>query len=134
MRSIAALFTLGLLVMFLQACIPGEDDPYSDPVTKFLGTWKVNEDCSRMNYTVQIQADPGNSAQVLIYNLGNPGSGYDPAVGLVVSSSIYVNSQTIGEGWTIDGKGVYQSDGTIDWDYSLFIPPSQYDCSAVFSK
>lgn len=124
-----------LLVMLFPACLP-EDDPVNpgDPRDKFLGTWKVNETCSRMNYTVQITPDPSNSSQVLIANFGNPGPGYDPAVAIVTSGTITVTSQTIGEGWTVSGTGAYLQNGTIDWVYTLVIGPSVMDCSALFSR
>jgi hypothetical protein len=126
------LFTAALLV---PACLPPDDNVNpDDAITKFLGNWNVNESCRRSNYSVEVQADPGNTAQVLIYNFGNPGPGYDPAVGLVVTNSIYVSSQTIGEGWTVSGKGTYQSDGTVSWDYTLIIGPSQLSCAANFTR
>jgi hypothetical protein len=134
MKTRIFLLIISLLALQLPACVPTEDVNPDDPVAKFLGSWKVTETCSRMNYNVDIQQDPGNSAQVLIYNFCNPGSGYDPAVGLVVTNSIIVSSQTIGEGWTVSGTGIYQANGTISWDYSLLVPPNDYSCSAAFSK
>ena len=126
---------ISLLALHMPACLPVDEDVNpDDPVAKFLGAWKVNESCRRMNYNVDIQQDPGNTTQVLVYNFGNPGPGYDPAVGLVVSNSIYISSQTIGEGWTVSGKGTYQSGGTISWDYALIIPPTEYDCTATFTR
>ncbi|HPI86760.1 MAG TPA: hypothetical protein PLR01_10325, partial [Bacteroidales bacterium] len=58
------------------------------------------------------------------------GPGYDPAVGLVVSNNLHIQSQTIGEGWTVSGKGTYSSNGSITWDYSLVIPPNELNCTA----
>ncbi len=125
----------GMMMLLFSTCLPVDDDnDPTDPNAKFLGVWKVTETCNRLNYDVQIATDPGNSAQVLIYNFGNPGTGYDPAVGLVVSNTIYVSAQNIGEGWTVDGEGTYQSNGTIVWNYDLAIPPNNYTCSATFSK
>jgi hypothetical protein len=134
MKTKLLLTMISWLVFFIPACLPDEDVNPDDPVAKFLGTWKVNENCRKLNYDVDIVADPSNSAQVLIYNFGNPGPGYDPAVGLVVTNSVYVSTQTIGEGWTVSGTGSYQVDGTISWDYTLIIGPSTLDCSALFSK
>ena len=135
MKTRVFLITIGMLVLFMPACLPTDEDVNpDDPVAKFLGDWKVNESCKRLNYNVEIQVDPENSAQVLIYNFGNPGPGYDPAVGLVVTNSVYVSSQTIGEGWTVSGKGTYLADGTISWDYTLIIGASELDCDALFSK
>jgi hypothetical protein len=135
MKTRTILLMIALMAIQVPACLPTDDDvDPDDPVTKFLGAWKVIETCNRLNYDVQIQKDPGNTAQVLLYNFGNPGPGYDPAVGLVVSDDIYISSQTIGEGWTVSGQGTYQSNGTVSWDYILIIPPSQYDCTATFSR
>ena len=135
-RSIKVFLLLTMLSgMVLQGCVVSEDDQVnpSDPREKFLGDWKVDESCSRMNYTVSISADPGNSSQVLIDNFGNPGPDYDPAVGLIVSNTIKVSSQNIGEGWTVSGNGTFQSNGTILWTYSLIISGVKENCNAVFS-
>jgi hypothetical protein len=135
MKSSILLILLSVMALSMPACLPVDEDvDPDDPVAKFLGTWKVNEDCRRLNYNVDIQRDPGNSAQVLIYNYGNPGAGYDPAVGLVVTNSVFVSSQTIGEGWTVSGKGTYLSNGTISWDYKLIIASTEYNCTATFSR
>lgn len=134
MKTRIFLFMIALLALQMPACLPEEDVEPDDPIAKFLGDWDVNESCRKGNYNVTISPDPGNSAQVLLENLGNPGPGYDPAVGLVVSNSIYVSSQTIGEGWTIDGKGTYQSNGSISWDYTLVVGSDQLDCGATFTK
>ena len=135
MKTNSFILLMLLITLNIPACTPIDDDvDPTDPVAKFLGTWDVSESCNRGNYNVYISVDPGNSAQVLLENFGNPGASYDAAVGLVVSNTIHVSSQTIGEGWTISGKGTYQSDGTIYWDYTLIIPPNQLDCTATFSK
>jgi hypothetical protein len=128
------LLPLFFFFVLISSCDLGDDplDP-GDPRDKFLGEWKVNESCQRGNYMSNIKADPGNSAQVLIENFGNPGPGYDDAVGLVSTNYIYVSSQTIGEGWTVSGKGTYQTDGSISWDYTLIIGASQLDCTALYT-
>jgi hypothetical protein len=135
MKTKLLLSLSGILILMFSSCLPaGEDVNPDDPVAKFLGTWRVSETCTRMNYNVEITSDPGNSSQVFIYNFGNPGAGYDPAVGLVVTNTIYVSSQNIGEGWTVNGQGTYLSNGTISWNYDLSIPPVDYSCTATFSK
>lgn len=135
MKTRILLIILSLMALLVPACLPPEDNVNpDDAVTKFLGEWNVNESCRRLNYTVETEADSSNSAQVLIYNYGNPGPGYDPAVGLVVTNSVYVSSQTIGEGWTVSGKGTFQTDGTISWDYTLIIGGNQSTCAAIYSK
>jgi hypothetical protein len=83
---------------------------------------------------VDIQLDPNNSAQVLLYNFGNPGPGYDPAVGLVVSKTLKISSQNIGEGWTVSAEGRYQQNGNVLWDYSLVINGMEMTCSAEYTR
>jgi hypothetical protein len=135
MKTRMLLIAFGMLVLLVPSCLPTDNNVNpDDPIAKFLGSWNVNESCRRMNYSVDIQADPGNSAQILIYNFGNPGPGFDPAVGLVVSNTVNVSTQNIGSGWSVSGKGTYLSNGNISWTYELFIPPSQYNCSATFTK
>lgn len=133
------IFSLILTVISLtiiQSCvIEGDDDVIpTDARSKFLGEWKVNESCTRGNYMATISLDPGNSTQVLIDNFGNPGPGYDPAVGLVVSNTIKVSSQNIGEGWTVSGQGNYQQNGSILWTYSLVVSGYKEDCTAEFTR
>lgn len=133
MKTRIFLLLITLAALQFPACLPTDENPNpDDPVAKFLGEWKVNETCNRGNYLVTITKDPGNSSQVLLDNFGNPGPGYDPAVGLVTTNSITVSSQSIGEGWTVSGVGTYHSDGTITWTYTLVIPPNEINCTAVY--
>jgi len=131
---------LALIIALALFCFPSceiiDDDDLNpaDPREKFLGSWKVNETCQRATYSVNVTADPGNSAQVLIYNFGNTGPGYTPAIGLIVGSKVNVFSQTIGEDWTVNGNGTYQSNGTISWTYTLVIGVSQLECSATYFR
>ena len=136
MKTRIFLILIGLLALQMTSCLPEDEDPYyENPEDKFLGVWKVNESCNRMTYDVEIVDDPDHSSQVLIYNFGNPGPDYDPVVGIVVSNTIYVESQTIGEGWTVSGEGNYYGlfPGKISWEYSLIIPPNEYNCTATYS-
>lgn len=134
MKTKLFLLLIALLALQMPACLP-EEEENGDPVEKFLGQWKVTETCNRMNYNVEIVNDPSASDQVLIHNFGNPGPGYDPVVGVVVGNNIYVDNQTTGEGWTItNGTGYYNSlTDKIEWDYTLTIPPNEYNCSATYS-
>jgi hypothetical protein len=132
MKNQASLLLVLILVLSIPACLPEDDGiDTGDPVTKFLGTWNYSETCRKSAYSIEIIPDPGNSAQVLIKNFCNPGWEYDPAVGVVSSNYIHVYPQTIGEGWTVDGKGTYQSNGNITWEYTLIIPPNEFTCSAT---
>lgn len=129
--SLAFLLILGMTGF--QGCVI--DDPNTDPDSreKFLGQWKVSEDCSRGNYIATIKPDPGDDSQVLIVNFGNPGPGYDDAVGTVIGNSISVSVQNIGEGWTVSGYGTYVTGGAISWTYTLVITGYSETCSANFT-
>ena len=129
------LWILVVIIGFL-SCNPN-DDNMVDPVDdrdKFFGSWTVSESCFKANYTVTISADPGNSAQVLLANFGNPGPNYSAAIGLVAGSKIYVTNQVIGDGWTINGTGNLQGSNRIAWTYTLVIAGNSLNCSSEFIK
>ena len=134
-RTAILIAVLTLLVMSgFQGCVIDDGDVQpGDARAKFLGEWKVNEDCSRGNYIAKIKADEGNSSQVLIENFGNPGPNYDDAVGVVAGNAISVGVQNIGEGWTVSGYGNYNTDGSITWSYTLIITGYTEDCTAQFT-
>jgi len=125
---------IALFTLLISGCVTDDDDVEpGDPRDKFLGNWTVSESCIRLTYEVEIVYDPMNSSQVLIYNFGNPGPGYDPAVALVVSNKIYVANQVIGENWTVNGEGTL-TDDEILWDYELKLSGSLLQCTATYYK
>ena len=129
------IFSLLLIIGFF-SCNP-DDDSIVDPADdrdKFFGSWTVSESCFKANYSVTISADPGNSAQVLLNNFGNPGPSYGPAVGLVAGSKIFVANQVIGDGWTISGTGTLQGANIINWTYTLVIGGNSLSCSAEYIR
>ncbi|MCK4408131.1 MAG: hypothetical protein KAV44_10680 [Bacteroidales bacterium] len=130
-----AFFCLILIISFL-ACNPDKDDTADpgDPRDKYLGTWNVNETCNKANYQATITKDPSHSAQVLISNFCNPGQGYAPAYALVVGNTINVESQIIGDNWTVSGSGSYKNENLIQWSYTLVIAGSGEDCTADYTK
>ncbi len=134
--KIKSIISLAVLLLMIAGCMTDQttNPNSSDPRDKFLGDWKVTETCSRMNYNVNISYDPQNSAQVLITNFGNPGSGYSPAVALVTGNTIYVSSQTIGSGWSVSGSGTMNDSGKINWSYDLVINGSGQSCTATYSR
>jgi hypothetical protein len=125
-----------ILVVLITGCMTDQNSntDTGDPRDKFLGDWKVTETCSRMNYNVTISDDPQNSTQVLIENFGNPGAGYSPAVALVTGSTIYISSQTIGEGWSVSGSGTINDVGRVNWNYTLVINGNTETCTAFYLK
>jgi hypothetical protein len=120
-------------IAFFASC--SEDDPIIevDPRDGFLGVWKVNEDCQRLNYDVNITYDPDNSVQVLIENFVNPGPGYDPVTALIVGDKIFVSQQVTGDNWTVSGEGNLVNN-RIEWEYELIIGGNKLECTASYTR
>ncbi len=136
MKTLKYLISIIILVSALLSagCEADKDNPFQDPRDQFLGIWKVVENCTRLNYNVNISYDPQNSAQVLIENFGNPGNNYPPAIALVAGNKIYVNSQTIGDNWVVGGDGILIEAGRVEWDYNLEVSGTLHVCTAVYTK
>mgnify|MGYP006283793141 CR=1 FL=1 len=131
-------YTLFVLLIALFSCETDEDDnpDPTDPRDKFLGSWNVNETCTRGVYSVQISEDPDNSAQVLIKNFANPGFEVgEPAVGLVINDVIKLDpNHKIGDDWTVDGQGEMINDNRMEWEYELYIGGGKDGCTAVYAR
>jgi len=134
------LFILLLLVMMaITSCEIAEDEPGSDdPRDKMTGTWQFSENSVKstrsISYTVNITKDPDNSSQVILENLGNPGSFDIHSSGIVTSSQIVVSEQTLSNGWVIEGSGKLVSSGTMNWTYSLIAGGDIEEYTAVATK
>ena len=125
-----------LAFLLFAGCGPDDNNPspVPDARSKFLGTWSVNnESCSKQKYVVTIGEDLSNTTQVLLYNFGFSNSG-QPDKGIVAGNTIQVPKQTNGEGWTIEGNGNYDSNGNINWTYSLTISGTQDQCTCTYVK
>lgn len=69
----------------------------------YFGTWSCSDNNLKLNYRVEIEADPSNIAQVLIKNFGDVGES-SSAKALVIGSTIYVENQKVGTFWC-EGEG-----------------------------
>lgn len=120
-RSFKLFFAFAMLA-FITSCTLDEDlDPIDqDARDKFTGTWLFQEsDAARgMSYSVSISLDNSNSSQVVLKNIGNFGNSYS-ARGIVTSSTIYVTSQEIYPGITIEGEGQLTSANEMEWNYTI---------------
>lgn len=127
-------FFLATMMIISLSCTTDEDDELTDPRDKFLGSWTVNESCSKRIYTVTITEDPTNSGNVLISNFADPGFG-DPAVGIVAGTHIELDpNEKIGDGWTVSGGGDLVKNNRMEWSYDLLINSSQQTCSATYTN
>lgn len=103
------------------SCIEDDDDPFSDPVDKFLGSWKANESSTLYGgpfvYDVSITRNPTNSAEILISNFYMQGPN-EKARALVTGNILTIMEQTICNGSiTIKGSGQYLA-GKITLNYT----------------
>ncbi len=128
-----------LLIFFIFSgisCDPVDNDNVEpdDPRDVFIGSWSVNETCSKSNYTVVISKDQYNTSQVLLNNFANPNMG-DHAVGIVTTNKITLDpSQKIGNNWTVSGTGNHINKNLIEWSFLLEIAGTQESCVADYTR
>jgi hypothetical protein len=105
-------------------CEPVDNPTGGDPRDAYVGEWKFIESfksAESQSYIVTISLDPNNSSQVIIGNLGNPGSQDITVKGLVTSSQVVVSSQNMSNGWVIEGSGSFTNvvKSSMTWSYSI---------------
>ena len=122
-----------LTVFMFHSCELDEDiDPNADdPAAIFLGSWSVSDNATKLNYTVSIQRNPGNSTEVLIQNFAGSG---DQARALVTGRTLTLTSSIIGNNWRVSGSGNYKNSSRIDFNYSLTIAGDQENRFALFTR
>lgn len=127
-----------VLVLAFQACIDENgDDPFADPVDKFLGSWRADESSTVYGdgyvYTVTITRNPSNSAEVLISNFYYQGVDIQ-ARALVTSNTLTIIRQLIcDDSIEIQGTGVY-SNGVVNLEYTADTGADLDQVTAVYSK
>ncbi len=97
---------LGLFVMHSCAVTTDEDN---EDCEKYVGTWSVNDESSRLNYNVTITINPSNSAEILLNNFADLNS---TAIGLVVGNSVVIDNQQL-------NSGNYINNGKMEFSFSL---------------
>jgi len=100
--SILAVFLISISIF---SCTEANDDA-GDDIQNFVGTWNVSDQSARINYQVEIIPNPSNSAEVLLNNFADLGSS---ASGLVVGSSIIIDNQSLGSGYSTSGSGTLEN-------------------------
>jgi len=119
-----------VLTGVLSSCTE-EDDFFDDPVEKFLGTWSVSDQPARLNYSVTIEKDPGNTAYLILKNFADMGGS---ARGLVVGDNIVIEKQDIGSGYSCNGTGTYKTKYELDFLFTLDDGIDKENRKAVFTK
>jgi hypothetical protein len=117
-----------------------EDDElfdFTDDRDTFVGTWNVNETCSRDNYSVEIVKDPSNSSQVIIRNFWLIGYQEQPPYAIIAGSTITIPTQQMCDDGsnTVSGSGTLNKNGNeITWNYSVNDGADLYSCQATYEK
>ncbi len=124
-------FSIFLMVIGFSACAPDSNIPPDgvDPIDKFLGTWNVSDNATKINYEVTIERSTSNTTLVILSNFAGSG---DVAVGLVAGNSIVLNYQQIGQNWFVIGNGTFINANRLDFRYTLEIGGNQEDRIAIF--
>jgi hypothetical protein len=111
----------GFLFSFVSCIDEDIDDPFGDPVDKFLGTWRCEEVGSisggGWNYQVIITRNPQNSAEILIQNFNLQGNN-ERARALITGNNMTIPRQKICDDTIeIQGSGTF-SNGQVNFNYS----------------
>lgn len=136
-KSLQVVFSMIMLGSTLFFAFCKEDEATStdtDPREKFLGTWVVEESCTRLKYDVNISADATDDARVWLENFADSPPEFPQTYGVVNGYQISIPEQTIGDDWIINGIGTLQQSGKIVWAYFIEIDTIGSDCTAVFEK
>lgn len=109
-----------------------EDDILGDGDARdaFIGEWSVTDACNKQTYRSVISIDENNSSHVRISNFANLGKS---AEAIIAGSSIYIESQEIGNGYTVSGNGRINGE-IISWTSHSFETDGSFtDCTATYS-
>jgi hypothetical protein len=117
-------------------CDLTDENPASDdPRDAFEGEWQFIESFKStegQSYIVTISKDPVNSSQVLLGNFGNPGSQDVTVKGIVTSNQIVISSQSMSNGWRVEGIGktANVAKTVMTWTFSITAGGSKDDYTA----
>jgi hypothetical protein len=130
------LLSLGFTSLFFIGCEPLDENSTDVTREDYVGKWLFNESfksTESQSYIVTITLDPNNSSQVIIDNLGNPGSQGITVKGTVTSGQLVVSKQNMSNGWTIEGAGQMSntSYSSMSWTYSIWAGGNKDDYKAI---
>jgi len=141
--SFKLIFPIGILLMVLTlSCEELLNDlgNEEDIREKIEGQWSCNETSEYYKstaeiFSVYISPHQYDSTKVLIDNFY--GLGYDVSVVATLSNrNLYINSQTVGDGFTVIGSGTISNNyNEIEWNYSVDDGSGQTDnVTATYTK
>ncbi|MFU8844525.1 MAG: hypothetical protein ACNA7V_12045 [Bacteroidales bacterium] len=127
---------LPLLVIILFNGCTDDNDPVDliDDRDAFIGTWNVNETCSKDAYTVTITKDPGNSSQVLIGNFWHVPFCQDLPYAIIAGKSMVIPQQSFcSNAFDVGGSGTL-SKNKLTLSYTVSDGADEYKCTAFYEK
>ena len=130
LRLFKAVTVFITVVLLFNSCAPTDDNELN-PITKFVGTWSVNDQAARLNYEVTIDYNPLNSAEVVLKNFADLGNS---AVGLVVGNTIVIDNQVLSGDNSVSGSGSYINENKLSFNYQLDNGIDTESRVAIFSK
>ncbi len=115
------LLLFGFMFSFVSCTDEDLDDLFGDPVEKFLGTWRCEEEGSisggGWNYQVVISRNHQNSAEILIQNFNLQGDS-ETARALITGNNMTIPRQQICDDTIeIQGSGTF-SNGQVNFSYT----------------
>jgi len=124
------------------SCEPVENSDTSDDARDaFTGIWRFLESqtlksTDAQSYIVNITKDPADSSQVFIENFGNPGVNDIAATGKVSANQIVISTQSLSNGWTVEGSGKMSNvAGTeMKWTYTIVAGGVKEYFTAIVTK
>ncbi len=119
-----------LYIFFIGSCAITPEDP-TDDITKYVGTWNVNDIEARINYKVSITSNPANSTEILLINFADLDS---TAIGLVVGNFVVIDNQSLGYGYSVSGEGNYINASKLEFNFELDDGIDIESRVAVFTK
>ena len=133
---LSVILSLALTSLFFIGCEPVDENTTGDPRDPYVGKWGLIESfksTESQSYIITITSDPNNSSQVIIGNLGNPGSQNIIVKGTVTSGQIVVSKQNMSNGWALEGAANFTNlaKTTMKWTYSIWAGGNKDDYTAT---
>ncbi len=133
MKKMILIIGIFIGAMLLWQSCTKEDSIIDDGDSRelFVGSWTVNDQCSKQTYGSNITIDESNSIQVIISNYANLGKS---ATAIIAGNNIHVETQNVGNGYSVGGSGKLNG-SVIAWSSYYFETESDLtECTATFSK
>jgi hypothetical protein len=134
------LFGIGIvvfLVLLMPSCLKddisnggGASQP-QDLAAKFIGTWSVDDQAARLNYSVTIERHALYQDRVNLLNFADAGG---KAVAIILGNALIIEKQPVGGGYESEGTGSYITSKKLQFEFFLDDGIDALQRNAVFTK